>query len=126
MRCLGDSSLDAGVPKMTGGLDDSIGRISALVDRALECADQLADPRAGDAWWQLAASTLPAQVLVLRASASSSAPASMLEAEYASSTECLFAIQAELTAWDWDGLDRETLRAGAQMVLNVADLLSMP
>lgn len=112
---------------MTPGLADSIGRISALVNRALECADQPPDPRAGNAWWQLAASTLPTQVLVLQASVGgSSAPAPMFAAGCASSTECLFAIQTELDAWDWDKLDRETLRAGAQLVLDIADLLSMP
>ena len=54
---------------MSAELAGSIGRISALVDRVLECADWPSDPRSGDAWWRLAASTLPAQVLVLQCAA---------------------------------------------------------
>lgn len=115
---------------MSAELAGSIGRISALVDRVLECADWPSDPRSGDAWWRLAASTLPAQVLVLQCAAGTAptitATPSAVSGGVGSSTECLCLIQDELTTWDWEGLDRDTLRAGAQLVLDVAELLGMP
>lgn len=112
---------------MSADLAVSIGRISVLVERALECADRPSDARGGDAWWRLAASTLPAHVLVLQVAAGSWAePTPDVGVRCESSTECLVGIQDELSGWDWDGLDRDMLRAGAQLVLDVADLLGMP
>lgn len=112
---------------MSTELAMSIGRISALVDRVLECADSPTDPRAGDAWWLMAASVLPARVLVLQGAAGTTSvePADR-GVGGGSSTECLGLIQDELTTWDWEGLDRDTLHAGALLVLDVAELLGMP
>ncbi|BEH02762.1 hypothetical protein brsh051_20430 [Brooklawnia propionicigenes] len=111
-------------------LATSIARMSALVNRALEHVDSGSDRRSGDVWWQLAASTLPAQLLILQAafpqSPTDQPPDCPQLASCTSADLCLVHVDAELAAWDWDALDRETLRAGAQLVLDISDLLRMP
>ena len=110
-------------------LTQSLARISFLVERALECVDSGSDPRSGDVWWVLAASTLPAQLLELEA-AVRPGTVTVAEAPFLvgadTAAQCLGLVQAELASWDWDRLDRDTLRAGARLVLDVSDLLRLP
>lgn len=113
---------------MSSDLQGSIGRISALAELALELVDSGSDPRSGDSWWRLAASTLPAQILVLEeAFLQDSVVAVLDDTDPVARTadECLVEIQKELSSWDWDDLDRDLLRAGAGFVLDVAGLLRM-
>lgn len=116
-----------------GAVNDDLGRsverIWVLADRALECADSGSDPRSSDAWWRLAAGALPAQLLALGEAAGLGStltvgrPVVLVGCDTAS--ECLRQVQVELDSWDWDGLDRGVLQAGARLVLAVSDLLVM-
>ena len=115
------------VDVMSDGMAVSIGRISMLLNYALDCLDSDSDPRSGDPWWRLSASTLPAQFLVLQASVPRASVATLEHADsvtYQTAEQCLRQVQDELASWDWDALDGEVLVAGVQFVLDIADLVS--
>ena len=99
-------------------------RVTQLARRAHDLLEVGAEPASADPWIGISVATL-----VVQATALESVCAELVVrpdvAQYRTVRECLLAIQDEMDIWDWDGLDRDALRAGCQFVLDVADLVGV-
>ena len=105
---------------MIAAIEQSARRVAELVRHAYVLLEAGADPAGDDPWIGISLATLVVQATALGGASGGVRPE---VPEFGTVKDCLFAVLSELAAWDWDVLDGDDLRAGCQLVLDVADLV---
>lgn len=102
---------------------ESARRVTELIQRAHEVLQSGGDPAGTNPRIRFSMATLAGQAAALGAG-HASVVARTDAPHYNTAKDHLLAAQREMTTWNWDEMERDELRAGCQLVLDIAGLVA--